>query len=63
MLQHLMNMFKLSSEQHCTTNSRKVVIFNKDLIGMNFSYIEQPNLVTQGNLEMQFTNMPLALPS
>ncbi len=50
MLQHLMNMFEFSSKQHCTTNSRKVVIFDKDLIGMNFSYIEQPNLVTQGNL-------------
>jgi len=52
-----MNMFKHSCNQHCITISRKVVHQVRGLIGMNFSFGKQPNLVTWNNLQMQFWNM------
>ncbi len=51
--QHLMTMFELSSKQHYTTISRRVVYQVKSLIGVNFFCRRQPNLVTQNDLQMQ----------
>jgi hypothetical protein len=36
----LLIMFELSSKEHCITNSRKVVLLDKDFIIMKFSYVE-----------------------
>jgi hypothetical protein len=46
----LVIMFKLSSKQHCTTISRRVVHQVKGLIGVNFFNVKQHNPVTQSNL-------------
>jgi len=41
-----MIMYELSSNQHCITDSREVAHQGKGLVGMSFSYLKQPNLVT-----------------
>jgi len=44
-----MIIFKPLSKQLCTTNSRKVILSYEDMIGVNFFYVEQHNLVTLPN--------------